>query len=82
MADTRSLLRRFFSCGRPYKRPVILDFGCAVVSGRLRLGFPLAANYLVDELLSGRTWGLYAFESRDTWTIFSLDLHAQHSLQE
>lgn len=57
MADTRSLLRRFFSCGRPYKRPVILDFGCAVVSGRLRLGFPLAANYLVDELLSGRDLG-------------------------
>ncbi|WP_072397632.1 ABC transporter ATP-binding protein [Hyphomicrobium sp. CS1GBMeth3] len=52
------MLRRFFSYYRPYKRLFVLDFGCAVLSGLLQLGFPLAVKYFVDELLPGQDWGL------------------------
>lgn len=58
MSDSMSLLRRFFSYYRPYKRLFILDFGCAVVAGLLALAFPLAVKYFVDELLPGQSWGL------------------------
>lgn len=58
MTESGSLLRRFFSYYRPYKRLFVLDFGCAVLSGLLQLGFPLAVKYFVDELLPGRDWGL------------------------
>ncbi len=58
MTDTPSLLRRFFSYYRPYKRLFVLDFGCAVVAGLLQLSFPLAVKYFIDELLPGQNWGL------------------------
>src|SRR5690606_9993326 len=58
MTESGSLLRRFFSYYRPYKRLFVLDFGCAVLSGLLQLGFPLAVKYFVDELLPGQDWGL------------------------
>jgi ATP-binding cassette subfamily B protein len=53
-----SLLSRFFSYYRPYKRLFVLDFGCAVVAGLLELAFPLAVKYFVDVLLPGQNWGL------------------------
>ena len=56
--DSNSLLRRFFSYYRPYKRLFMLDFGCAVLAGLLQLGFPLAVKYFIDDLLPGQNWGL------------------------
>ncbi len=35
-----------------------LDFGCAVLSGLLELGFPMAVRVFVDHLLPGQNWGL------------------------
>jgi ATP-binding cassette subfamily B protein len=58
MTDSMSLLSRFFSYYRPYKRLFVLDFGCAVVAGLLELAFPLAVKYFVDVLLPGQNWGL------------------------
>jgi ATP-binding cassette subfamily B protein len=55
-----SLLRRFASYYRPHRRLFVLDFGCAVLSGLLELGFPLAVRLFVDTLLPGRDWGLIA----------------------
>jgi ATP-binding cassette subfamily B protein len=52
----RALLPRFFAYYRPYRGLFLLDFGCAVASGLLELGFPVAVKLFVDRLLpSGRT---------------------------
>lgn len=55
-----SLLRAFFAYYRPYKGLFLLDFTCAVVSGLLELGFPMAVKLFVDQLLPGQEWGLIA----------------------
>ena len=52
------LLRRFTAYYRPHKRLVALDIICAVVSGLLELGFPLAVSAFVDRLLPGQNWPL------------------------
>lgn len=50
------LLKRFFAYYKPFKALFILDFGCAVLSGLLELGFPIAIKIFVDELLPGNDW--------------------------
>jgi len=51
-----ALLRRFFSYYRPHRRLFLLDFSCAVLSGLLELGFPLAVGLFVDDLLPEQNW--------------------------
>lgn len=50
------MLRRFFAYYRPYRGLFILDFACAVISGLLELGFPMAVKVFVDDLLPGGEW--------------------------
>ncbi len=50
------LLRRFFAYYRPYRSLFILDFSCAVIAALLELGFPLAVNKVVDQLLPTGNW--------------------------
>ena len=57
-AEVNSLLRRFFAYYRPHRRLFLLDFSCAVASGLLELGFPLAVKTFVDRLLPSQNWGL------------------------
>ena len=45
------MLKAFFSYYRPHKRLFLIDFGCAVLSGLLELGFPMAMKAFVDLLL-------------------------------
>ncbi|TPW29821.1 ABC transporter ATP-binding protein [Martelella alba] len=52
------MLRRFFSYYRPYRGLFILDFGSAILSGLLELGFPIAIQIFIDRLLPSRDWGL------------------------
>ena len=52
------LLLRFAAYYRPHRRLFLLDFSCAVVSGLLELGFPVAVQAFIDRLLPGRDWGL------------------------
>ena len=52
------MLRQFFAYYRPHRRLFLLDFGCAVVSGLLELGFPMAVRSFVDRLLPGQDWGI------------------------
>ncbi|MCB4769875.1 ABC transporter ATP-binding protein/permease [Ancylobacter sp. Lp-2] len=47
------MIKAFFSYYRPYLHLFILDFGCAVLSGVLELGFPIAMKLFVDRLLPG-----------------------------
>ncbi|ODN72590.1 putative ABC transporter ATP-binding protein [Methylobrevis pamukkalensis] len=55
---TQTLLKDFISYYRPHRSLFLLDFGCAVLSGLLNLGFPLAVTVFVDRLLPGGDWKL------------------------
>ncbi len=57
------MLRQFFAYYRPHRRLFALDFGCAIVSGLLELGFPMAIRAFVDQLLPGRDWGVILLAS-------------------
>lgn len=50
------MIRRFFEYYRPWKGLFLLDFSCAVLSGLLELGFPVAVKGFVDNLLPTRQW--------------------------
>lgn len=52
------MLKEFFSYYLPHKRLFLLDFGCAVLSGLLSLGFPVAVAGFVDTLLPKQDWVL------------------------
>lgn len=54
------MLRRFFAYYQPYKWLFLLDFFCAVAAALLELGFPLAVNKVVDDLLpTGNWWWIF-----------------------
>ncbi len=67
------MLGRFFSYYRPHRRLFMLDFGCAVASGLLELGFPLAVRAFVDHLLPGRDWGLIMLASAGLMAVYLLN---------
>jgi ATP-binding cassette subfamily B protein len=50
------MLREFFAYYRPHRGLFLLDFGCAVLSGLLELGFPMAVKAFVDILLPQQQW--------------------------
>ncbi|MGV8937009.1 MAG: ABC transporter ATP-binding protein [Allorhizobium sp.] len=64
------MLRRFFAYYRPYRGLFILDFGCAVVTGLLELGFPMAVKLFVDELLPSNDWTLIVAASAALLAIY------------
>ncbi|RYJ01674.1 MAG: ABC transporter ATP-binding protein [Acetobacteraceae bacterium] len=45
------MLKQFLAFYRPHKRLLLLDFGCAALSGMLELGFPMAVRVFIDRLL-------------------------------
>ncbi len=57
------MLRRFYAYYRPHRRLFLMDFGCAVLSGLLELGFPMAVRTFVDKLLPSQDWGLILLAS-------------------
>ncbi|WP_029010152.1 ABC transporter ATP-binding protein [Azospirillum halopraeferens] len=57
------MLKDFFSYYRPHKRLFLVDFGGAILSGLLSLGFPFAVTAYVDRLLPGGDWGLILLAS-------------------
>jgi ATP-binding cassette subfamily B protein len=50
------MLREFFAYYRPHRALFLVDFGCAVLSGLLELGFPMAVKAFVDLLLPRGDW--------------------------
>ncbi|TCI53668.1 ABC transporter ATP-binding protein [Exiguobacterium sp. SH1S21] len=50
------MISRFFSYYRPHKKLFILDFTFAILVGLLELGFPLAVQWFIDDLLPGGEW--------------------------
>ncbi|MBB3265108.1 ATP-binding cassette subfamily B protein [Azospirillum sp. OGB3] len=52
------MLRRFLSYYRPFTGLLVLDIVCAILSGLLELGFPMAVRAFVDQLLPTQDWPL------------------------
>ncbi|AWN46395.1 multidrug ABC transporter ATP-binding protein [Methylobacterium terrae] len=52
------MLKDFLAYYRPYRALFLLDFGCAILSGLLELGFPMAVKAFVDVLLPSQDWNL------------------------
>ena len=73
MTSTTAVLSRFFSYYRPYKALFLLDFSCAIVSGLLELGFPLAVSRFVDKLLPGQDWPLILLASAGLLVIYAVN---------
>ncbi len=67
------LLRQFFSYYTPFRGLFILDFSCAVLSGLLELGFPLAVMMFVDDLLPAQNWGLIVLAAAALLGIYLLN---------
>jgi len=57
------VLKEFFSYYRPHRGLFLVDFGGAVLSGLLSLGFPFAVTAYVDRLLPGGDWTLILLAS-------------------
>ncbi|KAB7785481.1 Efflux ABC transporter permease/ATP-binding protein YwjA [Methylorubrum populi] len=55
---SRAMLKAFLAYYRPHRTLFLVDFGCAVLSGLLELGFPLAVKAFVDRLLPQQDWSL------------------------
>lgn len=70
---TWTLLKRFFSYYLPHRRLFATDFSCAVLSGILELGFPLAAGLFVDELLPSGDWNLIVLASAALLVIYLIN---------
>ncbi len=70
---TKALVKRFASYYRPYRHLFALDFCCAVVSGLLELGFPLAVGLFLDNLLPGGDWPLILLAAAGLLGIYLLN---------
>ncbi|MGN8116605.1 ABC transporter ATP-binding protein [Labrys sp. 22185] len=53
-----ALLKRFAAYYLPYRGLFLLDFSCAIASGLLELGFPVAIKIFIDTLLPSGQWHL------------------------
>ncbi len=67
------MLKRFFAYYRPHMGLFYLDFGCAILSGLLELGFPLAIKLFVDQLLPQGNWGLILLAALALLAIYLLN---------
>src|SRR5690242_18617214 len=68
-----TLIKRFFSYYRPHRKLFVLDFSCAVLSGVLELGFPMAVGLFIDELLPRQDWTLILLAAAGLLAIYLLN---------
>ena len=66
------MLSDFFAYYKPHRRLFLLDFGCAIVSGLLELGFPMAVKVFVDVLLPRHDWALIGLAVAGLVLIYAL----------
>ncbi|WP_117170743.1 ABC transporter ATP-binding protein [Paraliobacillus sediminis] len=52
------MIKQFFSYYKPHKRLFIIDFSSAVIVALLELAFPLAVQWLIDDLLEKGKWNV------------------------
>src|SRR5215212_10972435 len=69
----RQLLKRFFTYYQPHRTLFALDFSCAVISGVLELGFPMAVGLFIDRLLPSQDWGLIVVAAATLLAVYLLN---------
>ncbi|MEW5420761.1 ABC transporter ATP-binding protein [Amorphus sp. 3PC139-8] len=67
------VIKQFFAYYLPYKRLFLLDFSCAVLSGLLELGFPMAVMMFVDHLLPAGDWGVIVLAALGLLSVYILN---------
>ncbi|WP_080838400.1 ABC transporter ATP-binding protein [Cohnella massiliensis] len=67
------MVRKFFSYYRPYKALFFFDFSCAVIAALLELGFPLAVNRVVDDLLPSKDWELILWACAGLLAVYAIN---------
>ena len=67
------MLRKFFAYYRPHRRLFALDFGCAILTGLLELGFPMAVRGFVDQLLPSRDWTIILIASAALLAVYVMN---------
>ncbi|PZU92527.1 MAG: multidrug ABC transporter ATP-binding protein [Chelatococcus sp.] len=67
------MLREFFAYYRPHRTLFLVDFGCAVLSGLLELGFPMAMKAFVDQLLPRGDWPLILLSGALLLLVYALN---------
>jgi ATP-binding cassette subfamily B protein len=72
------MIRQFFAYYRPYMGLFYLDFTCAVVVGLLELGFPLAVNQFIDQLLPSKNWPMILLAAAGLLAIYALNTALQY----
>ena len=72
------MIRQFFAYYRPYMGLFYLDFTCAVVVGLLELGFPLAVNQFIDQLLPSKNWPMILLAAVGLLAIYALNTALQY----
>lgn len=72
------MIRQFFGYYRPYVGLFYLDFGCAVIVGLLELGFPIAINQFVDNLLPSENWPLIILATIVLLAVYALNTGLQY----
>ncbi|MDX8044465.1 ABC transporter ATP-binding protein [Gracilibacillus sp. S3-1-1] len=71
------MLKQFFSYYKPHKRLFIVDFTSAVIVAILELAFPVAVQWLIDELLPDRDWNLIVTVSILLFAVYLLSTFLQ-----
>lgn len=72
-----SMIRRFYSYYTPHKKLFIWDFSCAVIVALLELGFPLAVQWFIDELLPSNNWSAIVWVSVGLLVLYILSTFLQ-----
>lgn len=67
------MIKRFFAYYAPYKRLFALDFSCAVLSGLLELGFPMAVRAFIDVLLPSENWSYILLAAAGLLAVYLLN---------
>ncbi|MBA8879854.1 ABC transporter ATP-binding protein [Phyllobacterium myrsinacearum] len=67
------MIKRFFAYYAPYKGLFALDFSCAVLSGLLELGFPMAVRAFIDVLLPSENWTFILLAAAGLLTVYLLN---------
>ncbi|MDA5560246.1 ABC transporter ATP-binding protein [Exiguobacterium sp. MMG028] len=72
------MISRFFSYYRPHKKLFMLDFSFAILVGLLELGFPLAVQWFIDDLLPGGEWNWIIIVSIGLLILYILAMMMQY----
>jgi ATP-binding cassette, subfamily B, bacterial len=67
------MVRSFLSYYKPHRALFLLDFGCAILSGLIELGFPIAVKLYVDVLLPQQNWWVIGLAAAALFTTYVLN---------